>query len=1101
MAVTQTLMASGSWELQLVPETPQRVIDAIDFFGHVAITEAPEDIRTVGDNVLSEALYVGVIQGRAADTNGTQIAGAGMAIWLGDADGKGAVYETAKTYTGQTFTSVVTDLLTGTSVHVGTLSSVTGTYTGSHIYQTPRQAIDYVTSTMGAEWRVNGDGTLDAGLVTSLYRTTPRAGIFARARGTSLTTKAMPGAASLASDVEDFTTRVVLLATSTDTAVATGAADIAPAKNPYKDLFGNTIKTTRLVSESTTSQGNANVRAQLQLNRFTGTRDAVTLNSTTHDVAGSLTVGEPVWVYDPDAGLYDNANELQWQGETIHPVLLRVTTLTWPVEDGRGAYVRRADGTWLDITNYVKWESGQTNVTVGGYDRALVTTDTESVPTRISTTPQPNTTIPAAPAWVTPFVQTSYQSPLSGQTRTQIQLDWTQPLNTDATTIIDGDYYEIRYRTTTALTRPATHTQMSVYAHNALGTHDAPIPIVTGAWAYVRASWDITDYLLAELTPGNTYEFQVRAIDNGTPPNASTWSASQLVVTLADQVAPETPAPPVVAANPLEVQIVHTLGSAAGGTYNLALDLSYLEVHGQYEPNFEPIPTTYDQGGTLLGRLRATDAELRGSIPAAGSFAIPSALATSGGAVRPISIKVVAVDLAGNRSRPSAAASPIALELISSMYVSELTASKISAGTISSSILNGGLFHTNATGVGADVGFDGLGFYAIDAAGNPYFTVDDGGAYFRGTIDSGVYGGKRIEINPDFPAIRFWLDTTEQRYVMQPFSSDQPDDPADAPGLKIYGRNQLGDIEGARMVLYEDGWLIQQTNPTGRKGGYITSDVNDLSIGFENSAATTQGWHLRMGSTDFWLESNFSPDRRGAYFTGNQTDTRWGMKTSAGIWGPHVHCDPAGPHIEFYPADSDGWATIHKATNSSSSALFRLFDSGGTGALLKSASSNLQVRNWPDTAYASIAASAFPVNSDLKDKTDIVDANIVNPLAMITGTKVKKYRRKHAVGGSIGVPVMEDDPNADVEPGRPRPKRPKKDAWVVPPSEPADGPEEIGLIAQEAPIEIRHTAGDDEGVELYRMATLMWAGIQQLTEQVKSLNAEVAALKNSKPKG
>ena len=62
-------MALGQWSIRLRPDTPQNIVDRLNFFSHVAITDGPEDIRVTGDAVLESARYVGVLTGR----NGMQV--------------------------------------------------------------------------------------------------------------------------------------------------------------------------------------------------------------------------------------------------------------------------------------------------------------------------------------------------------------------------------------------------------------------------------------------------------------------------------------------------------------------------------------------------------------------------------------------------------------------------------------------------------------------------------------------------------------------------------------------------------------------------------------------------------------------------------------------------------------------------------------------------------------------------------------------------------------------------------------------------------------------------------------------------------------------
>lgn len=1084
MAVTENLMAAGTWSVRL-KDVPQHILDRIGFFNHIAVTESPEDIRLSGDGVLASARYVGVLRGREDSGEGLTLSGAGMAVWLGDEEGKGAVIETLRTYNAQTLSSVITDLLAGTAIKPGTLHSVTGLYSGTHQWVTPRKAIDYVTSTMNAEWRVRGDGYLDVGQVEDLYPTEPRAGIFAKARGTSQNLKALPGAAKLATDVQDLTTRVVLLAEGEGISVATGSADVA---TPHVDIHGDPVKLTRVVSESGTSQGNATVRAQLQLNRFVNPRDAVTLNSTTHDiVAGSVVVGENVWVYDPEAGLYDNTNEVQFQGETLNPALLRVTAMTWPITEGRGVYLRTGSGEWIDLTPFVTYESGQVNVTVGGYSRSLVTGG-ESVGTRAPTL-APNTSVPAAPVWSTPFRQTVYQSPVSGVERAQVELEWTQPLNIDGTAIIDGDFYEIRYRTTSEAVLPATHTQMSQYSHDELNTHDSPIPFVTGAWAYVRAPWDVQRFMLGELAAGVPYEYQIRAFDNGTPANVSEWSASVLTQTPLDNIAPEAPAAPFVAGNRMSVQVMHRLGGSTGGEFNLPMDLHHLEVHAEYEPNYEPRLAAPQDGGTMIGLLSATEAELRSGVPVVGSFAVDN--------TEPVFIKLVAVDRAGNRSRPSLPAQ-VSVLLVDDAHITNLSVSKVDAGEINAQWVNGGLITTNASGVGTRVGMDGLGFFGIDSVGDKFFSVDEGGAYMRGTVEAGIANGRRITVAPSFPAIQFWLDTTQQRYVLQPYTSDQPDDPADAPGLQLYGRNEIGEKEGARAVWYEDGWYMQLLNQQtggvnqGTKGGYIFGFRSGLTVGYEDDAIPDGGYYFFPTINNFQIRRK-QRNGYGGYIYGGDEFLNLQVRDSGDQAASQINLSPDSILVNpggSYPGR--GWWDIRFAPNVESSPQLRMLGGNGSGILHKNWNGQAECRRWDDAVWATFACDVLIQASDERGKKEIRDLER-GGLDKVKKLKPRKYRRPVPATEAVYVDrFLKEDTKIDgiMHPAGSKIKDKIHDA--VPAGETE---ETLGLIAQEVPAEWTRQTSDGLGINLYAVVTTLVQAIQEQAEVNDAQADEITALR------
>lgn len=813
MAVTETYRALGSWSIQLRPNTPRTVLDALTYFGHVAVSAGRDNPKVAGDSLLASARYVGVLRGVTNDANGHQLSGAGMAFWLGDEDNKGSVIENLVTLTSSTFTNAVRSLLPSSgSVTEGTLHSVTGTYTGTHQYQSPRQAIDYVCQTMGAAWRMNGNGTLDAGLASDLFVTTPVAAVTSRSSGVDMSVRGLPGAAALAEDVQDFTTRVVLLAQGAQGSTATGSADISGGLNPYKDIHGNTVKLTRLVSESSTDQGNATARAQLALNQFTSPRDAVTLNSTTHDIRGDVAIGDYVWVFDPDAGLFNLNNEVVFRGERINPLKLQVTALSWPVEAGMGVAYRDPTGAWVDLTDYVVFESGQVNITVGGYDRSLTNTGTEPVGSR----PQQNTSIPGVPTFTTPFTQAVYQSTNSGITKAQVQVTWSQPNNTDGSSIIDGDHYEVRYRTSSTPIWPSTWSQVSGLTWSQMATWGQPITYVAGPWQYISVGWDNTSCLIQELTPGLPYDIQIRAVDNGTPANYSDWSASTSIQTNGDTIAPETPAPPSVAASLIAVQVTHTLGAASGGTYNLAADLHHLEVHAQYEPTFTP------SDSTRLGKLLANNGMMISQIPVVGTFQVQSTSA--------LWFKVIAVDEAGNKSNPSTAVQATA-NLIDDAHISSLTVSKITAGTISSDFIVGSRIKTADTGPRVELNSSGLQAFNASGAQTVNVASADGSVSITGTLQSGSTG-QRVVVNPEpnsLARIDIYDDSTTTTHVTE--------------------------------VMFSGNFLMQRENNGNRvaNGGYFQWQ-NDGTSYFGHQDATAQLYILfNSGNDHIDIKGKISP--------------------------------------------------------------------------------------------------------------------------------------------------------------------------------------------------------------------------------------------------
>lgn len=441
------LQALGSFSVQLSPDTPQSVIDAIGYYGHVVYVPGRYDVRQMGDALLKSARYSGIV--RIIDTKNDQVsvAGVGMLAWLGDEDDKGHVFDPAVSFTDTPFATVINALLPP-AVTGGSIYSVAGTYTGTHQYQSARTAIDYVCGVFDAAYRVNPDATLDAGPEANLFTTIPTAMVVRRGAGRDLNLRALLGNLDVQKDIADFTTEVILIGNGTGTTTTTATATIA--NNPYLDMYGNPIERTRIVTESSTDNTNADSRAQLALNRFSSDRKVIGLDTAEYDVEGSFKPGDYVYVYDVESGLYDLNHEVEFRGQTLHPTVIQVVGVSYPIEDGSTVAFRDGHGNWTDLTQYVVWEAGSSTVNVGSRPRTLTSSSLSdpAVGIALATAPDPtvtNATVPDRPSLNTPFSTSSYLD-ANGNVRAQIQVSWNEPLNTDGSVITDGAYYRIEYR-------------------------------------------------------------------------------------------------------------------------------------------------------------------------------------------------------------------------------------------------------------------------------------------------------------------------------------------------------------------------------------------------------------------------------------------------------------------------------------------------------------------------------------------------------------------------------------------------------------------------------------------------------------------------------
>lgn len=377
MTITERLMKPGQFEVKLKPDAPFYHWNWITKHDHIVVTPTRLDPNAVGDAAtLAAAIYSGVILSTpvysSLDMAGREqvqrvIAGQGLAYWLGTEDGRGDLLDTAVTNTGANLSTWITSLRPS-SLAAGTVTSPGGTWTYTYQWVTRREAIDHVCNALGAEWRVNPACTLDAAAPGTLFTdyTTPVAVITRKPEGYEGSYRGLEATkVEVQRDVDGYTTKVIVVGANGDGAtIATGSAT---GSNVYKDFHNNNVTFERLVNSPDTTSTNTSTVATAVLNLYSSERKGLVVSTRTYAVPIRAKPGDNVWVYDPLAGLTDSANQITWRGELITPVKLRVKSYTYPIERGMGVYVRRSGSTatYLDITDYVEYETGDTLWEVG----------------------------------------------------------------------------------------------------------------------------------------------------------------------------------------------------------------------------------------------------------------------------------------------------------------------------------------------------------------------------------------------------------------------------------------------------------------------------------------------------------------------------------------------------------------------------------------------------------------------------------------------------------------------------------------------------------------------------------------------------------------
>lgn len=649
--IHEKLARLGSFSLTL-EKVPADVVNALEFAGRILVipgTVVAPDATAVVD-LEQMARYAGIVRRRqASGIDSVTVSGAGMAVLAGDEDDKGPVFADAYEVTGQDMATAVAGMVT-TMRAAGDLHLTAGTLTdpgGGNITETfqwvsLRTALEYMAGLVDGYWRVNADGTIDVGAQSDLFKTTPEAVIVRRPELVGNDTARTVAAGRLSTELasEDYTTKVVLAAALDGAAVSEGDAEAVTF--PFTGVDGLPYRVTRVVRESTTSSSNATARAQLQLNRFNRTRQAVMLDTDTHAIVGRVAVGDQVHVYDPDLGIV-GTDEIAHQGTLITPESVQVIGMSWPVHAGHTVVYVHGDGTVTDLTRYVRFETGRTTIEVGEYPRVLGTVGNAAAAsiadTEAATPVTPDTTTPDQVVIGTVLTGT-YRS-AAGDDLAYFLVPWTQPLNTDATAITDGAYYEVQHRE-----QGATE------------------------WRSTFIGFDQTNVELAGLTPDVVHDIRIRAVDTGG--NRGAWSAITSVASSVDTIAPSTPTSPTVAGNPLAILVTHDLQAAAGGA--LEADTAVLEVHVGTTSGFSP------SDATRVGEI-AVAGPLQAGITAVGSFPEYTDATRY--------VKVIAVDRAGNRSTASASAT-VTADLLDEQYIGSLTADIITSGSMSADRISGG---------------------------------------------------------------------------------------------------------------------------------------------------------------------------------------------------------------------------------------------------------------------------------------------------------------------------------------------------------------------------------------------------------------------------
>lgn len=967
MTVKETLGALGSWDVELAEDTPDYILDRLVMFGHVGIFDGPVDIeRTADADLLANAKYVGVMRHRDRH-DGRTFDGSGLVFWLGDEDGKGHVLEDELDLSGLGFTAAVTGVLNQCpSVSIGDIESgVAGVMpdNSKYRYMSPRQALQAVCDAFGREFRVNSDASVDAGSAAYLYNVeAPDTILVRKGAGADLDLVALGADFETEDGGFDYTTRVVLLGQTTGTAdvdpepFATGSAEIDPASNPYRDLKGNPAEFTRLISESSTPEGSAEVRAQLQLNRFARLTRSLKIDVDDFDFEGNFVVGDHAFVYDPDTGIVNAANEVAFQGQIWHPESIRITEYAWPIRKGHSVGYRAADGTWTDLTPFVVWDTSDASITIGDLPATLSKPGDDPIQTRVDATrgnTGPDQTIPMSPTELTLVTFSSLDA--TGQTVSIINAEWVAPtLNEDGSVLTDLSHYLVQYR----------------WVERAPAWQQAPVTEETGVDLIV--------------SPGLIYNVRVAAVDSSG--HVSAWTPVEIITSALDEIAPAAPADPEVTSYLGQLRIRY-IGTDADGN-PMPTDTDHIRVDVGDTAGFVPDDST-------------AVADLNPFIPGVAYATAPYGVTKY--------VVLSAVDRDGNVSEFSAHVAGTTVR-VNDGDIQALNVGKLVSGTVSADVVVAGQFTTALLGQRTALNAAGLQAWRSDGTK----TIDLNGAsnLLMGKYMTDVVGQRRIEIGAagllgeiDFFApdgrqafVRAYTESTGKEAIQLGIVTPGVENPS------LWNRiNYNAQLGGGEYATYRSGtheFIFDKGTPNfGRFVVFdtVARDVGNTNARFEIADETIQFWDSN-GDQRFLLDDNnmnwygvdavqrprITFQKTDGYFIVGTENPNVYFEIQALGTTTHRMGDGFGD-VRFLRGDTDNGAKIISANGSFVGTMMRSrFPSGGT--------LRWEFRDTGDTTYVPLWASAFTVNSDRAAKKAIKAAP-GGALAKVLGLSAREYER------------------------------------------------------------------------------------------------------------
>ena len=379
--VTERLQGIGSWSLKMKEDTPRSIVEGIDWWHHILVTETRATGASLDDaTMLPISRYTGVVTDKADGV----ISGKGMAWWLGDSQGRSVEMFTARRkYIGVDVADImdkstaVVGLLRDAAgnqlaIEAGSISGDATTYTFKVKHSSQRDAINALAEVADMEWRVNPDGTIDFDTEANLFVTTPTT-LFARdAGGTDLHIEGLRARATGVGRSSRDLIKTIAIVDEKGKVTTYANTDPEFTTLAPKDIHGNDTGPVYLHGENPLKSNAATLGAKLQAEvRLARFRKETTVELEDFDVRGTFRVGDTVFVYDPDNSLTDTAQQTTYRGAIISPIAQRVFTHSWAITRGMGVYARDYAGGYTDLSEWVEFDAPKESVIVGAQERSL----------------------------------------------------------------------------------------------------------------------------------------------------------------------------------------------------------------------------------------------------------------------------------------------------------------------------------------------------------------------------------------------------------------------------------------------------------------------------------------------------------------------------------------------------------------------------------------------------------------------------------------------------------------------------------------------------------------------------------------------------------